>query len=177
MMKKITLRYGTYGVIIMVAVLLPEFFIFKNDPHYEVQEVIGFATIVASLLFVYFGIRRWRDNENAGQLGFWRGIGLGSLISLLPSLAFGLLSIIELRFLDPQFNDKYYAYYIEKAKRTTPPEQLEAAIKSINEGKEMFSSPLAQFFVMFLTVFIIGFIITIISTLILRRNKPRALKL
>ena len=169
-MKKITLRYGTYGVIIMVAVLLPEFFIFKNDPNYELQEVIGWATIAASLLFVYFGIRRWRDKENAGQLGFWKGIGLGSLISLLPSLAFGLLSLIEIHLLDPQFNDKYYAYQLEKLKQSTPPEQLAAEIKSINEAKEMFSSPLAQFFVMFLTVFIIGFIITIISTLILRRN-------
>jgi len=176
-MKKITLRYGTYGAIIMVAVLLPEIFIFKNNHHWELQEVIGYATIVASLLFVYFGIRRWRDKENGGKLSFWRGIGLGSLISLLPSLAFGLLSVLEIRFLDPQFNDEYYGYYIEKVKQSTPPEQLQAELKSINDTREMFSSPWAQFFVMFITVFIIGFIITIISTLILRRNKPRALKL
>ena len=175
-MKKITLRYGTYGVIIMLAVFLPTFFIFKNNHNWELQEVIGYVTIVLSLAFVYFGIRRWRDKENGGQLSFWRGIGLGSLISLFPSIAFGLLSVIEIRYLDPEFNDKYYAYYIEKVKRTTPPEKLEAAIKEINDGREMFSSPWAQFFVMFLTVFIIGFIIAVISALILRRNKAAALK-
>jgi hypothetical protein len=169
-MNKITLRYGIYGAIVIVAVLLPEIFIFRNDPHWELQEVIGYATIVASLIFVFFGIRRWRDKENAGQLGFWKGIGIGSLISLFPSIAFGLLSVIEIRFLDPEFNDKYYAYYIEKVKQSTPPEQQEAAIKSINDAKEMFSSPLVQFFVMFLTVFVIGFIISIISTLILKRT-------
>ena len=168
-MKKITLRYGAYGAAVMAVVFLPEFIIFKNDPHWELQEIIGYATIVASQLFIYFGIRRWRDKENAGQLSFWRGIGIGSLISLLPSLAFVLLSVVEMK-LDPQFSDKYYAYYIEKIKQSTPPDQLQAALKSVNDEREMFSNPVAQFLVMFLTVFIIGFIITIISTLILRRK-------
>jgi hypothetical protein len=82
-----------------------------------------------------------------------------------------LFSWIQVSILDPGFNDRYYDYYIEKVKKTTPPEKLNAALQELAEQKEMFSSPVVQFLIMFLTVFIIGFIITIISTLILRRNK------
>lgn len=170
-MKRIAFRYGMWGVAIMLIILIADFFIFQNKTNWELQEVIGYATIVVSLLFVYFGIRRWRDKENAGQLSFWRGIGLGSLISLFPSVAFGLFSWIQMNFLDPGFSDRYYNYYVEKVKQSTPPEKLQAALQKMAEEKEMFSSPVAQFLFMFLTVFVIGFIITIISTLLLRRSK------
>lgn len=170
-MKRIALRYGMWGVAIMLIILIADFFIFQNKTNWELQEVIGYATIVVSLLFVYFGIRRWRDKENAGQLSFWRGIGLGSLISLFPSVAFGLFSWIQMNFLDPGFSDRYYNYYIEKVRRSTPPDKLQAALQKMADEKEMFSSPVAQFLFMFLTVFVIGFIITIISTLLLRRSK------
>lgn len=170
-MKKIIIPYGMSGVAVMVIVMLSTFFIFRNKHNWELQEVIGYATIVVSLSFVYFGIRRWRDKYNSGRLSFGRGLGIGTLISLFPSVAFGLLSWIEIRFLDPEYLDKYYSYYVEKLKRSTPAEELNATLQQMAKDREMFSSPLAQFFVMFLTVFIIGFIITIISTLILRRNK------
>ena len=168
-MNKIVLKYGMYGVAVMFIISVSAFFIFKNNHNWEVQEIIGYTTIVLSLLFVYFGIRRWRDKYNAGQLSFAKGLGIGTLISLFPSVGFGLLSWIE-GVIDPEWQDKYYAHHIEKIKKTTPPAELQATLKEIADQREMFSSPFAQFFFMFLTVFVIGFIITIISALILKRS-------
>lgn len=170
-MRKISARYGMYGVAVMLVVFSIEFITFKDKPNWELQEIIGYTTIILSLLFVYFGIRQWRDNYNGGRLTFANGLGLGALISLFPAIAFGLFSWMEMSILDPSFSDKYYAHVIEKTKASTPPQELEATLQQIAAEKEMFSSPMAQFFFMFLTVFIIGLIITIISTLILRRNK------
>ena len=168
-MKKIVTRYGIYGVAVMLIISVSAFFIFKDNHNWEVQEIIGYVTIVLSLVFVYFGIRQWRDKYNAGQLTFGKGLGIGTLISLFPSVAFGLLTWIE-GWIDPEWQDKYYAHYIENIKKTTSPEKLQAALQEVADQREMFSSPVAQFGLMFLTVFIIGFIITIISALILRRN-------
>jgi hypothetical protein len=172
-MKKIVTRYGMYGVAVMCILLIPEFFIFKNNHNWDLQEIIGYTTIVLSLAFVFFGIRQWRDKYNAGQLSFWKGIGIGSLISLFPAVAFGLLSWVE-GLVDPEWQNEYYAHHIENVKRTTPPAELQAALKEIADQREMFSGPIAQFGFMFITVFVIGFIISIISALILRRNKPLA---
>ena len=171
-MNKVITRYGMYGVAVLFVISLVSFLAFRGNPNYEVQEVIGYASIVASLVFVYFGIRKWRDSYNGGQLTFGKGLALGTLITLFPSVAFGLFSWIEMKYLDPEFLDKYYGYYEDKIRKTTPPAEVQAALKDMADAKEMFSSPLAQFGLMFLTVFIIGFIITIISALILRRNKP-----
>jgi hypothetical protein len=174
-MKKIVIKYGMYGVAVMLIISVSAFFIFKNNHNWEVQEIIGYATIVLSLLFVFFGIRHYRDTYNAGQLGFGKGLGLGTLIALLPSVAFGLLTWIE-GWIDPEWQDKYYTHYIENVKKTTSPEKLQAALKEIEVQREIFASPMAQFGLMFLTVFVIGFIIAIISALILRRNKKISLQ-
>lgn len=173
-MKQIVIKYGMYGVAVMFIISVAAFVIFKNNHNWELQEIIGYNTIVLSLLFVYFGIRQWRDKYNGGELSFWRGIGIGTLISLFPSVAFGLLTWIE-GLIDPEWQDKYYAHYIEKVKKTTPPQELQATLQEIAEQREMFASPIAQFSFMFLTVFVIGFIISIISALILRRNKYHSL--
>lgn len=175
-MKNIVTRYGMYGFAVMLVVFIPTFFIFKNKHNWELQEVIGYTTIILSLVFVYFGIRQWRDKYNAGQLSFWKGIGIGTLISLFPAVAFGLLSWIE-GLVDPEWQDKYYTHHIEKVKKTTPPEELQATLREIADQREMFASPIAQFGFMFLTVFLIGFIIAIISTLILKRNNPKKISI
>lgn len=171
-MKKIVIKYGMYGVAVMFIISISAFFIFKNNHNWDLQEIIGYATIVLSLLFVFFGIRQWRDKYNAGQLSFPKGLGIGTLISLFPSVAFGLLTWVE-GLIDPKWQDQYYAHYIEGVKKTTSPEKLQAALQEIADQREMFSSPVAQFGLMFLTVFVIGFIITIISTLILKRNNKK----
>ena len=173
-MQKTIVRYGLYGVGVMVLVFGTTFLIFNKKENWELQEVIGYITIVISLLFVYFGIKHWRDNYNHGQLSFGQGLKLGTLITLLPSVAFGLFSWLEMNVLDPEFGDRYYAHYIEKTKASTPPDQLQAALQKLEADKEMFSSPVMQFGFMFLTVFLIGFIITIISALILKRNAAKS---
>lgn len=170
-MKKIVIKYGLYGVAVMFLISLGSFLIFKDRHNWELQEIIGYATIVLSLLFVFFGMRHYRDKHNAGRLGFGKALGLGTLIALFPSVAFGLFSLIEIYWLDPGFLDKYYAYQVEKVTNSTPSAELQAALQKMAEEKEMFNSPIAQFGFMFLTVFVIGFIIAIISALILRRNK------
>lgn len=162
-----------YGVSVMLAILLISFLIFKGNHNWEVQEVLGYATIILSLLFVYFGIRHWRDNYNNGRLSFGQGLKLGLLITILPSVAFGLFTVLEMSVLDPEFSDKYYAHVAQKIKASTPPDKLQAALQKIESEKEMFSSPFVQFAMMFLTVFLIGLIITVISSLVLQRKEKK----
>ena len=168
-MRKTIVRFGLYGVVIMSIVLAISFIAFKDRHNWEVQEVIGYTTIILSLLFVYFGIRHWRDNYNSGLLTFGQGLKLGLLITLFPSIAFGLFTWLEM-VLDPGFMDQYYSYYVQKLKASTPPDKWQETLQKLEAEKEMFSSPLIQFAVMFLTVFLIGVVITVISSLILQRK-------
>ena len=172
-MQKTVYRFGLYGFALIVVILLGSFLIFKDKENWEAQEILGYTTIVISLLFVYFGIRHWRDNYNNGLLSFGQGLKLGTLITLFPAFAFGLLSWLEMSVLDPEFSNKYYSHYIQKLKVSTPPEKLQEALQKLESEKEMFANPFLQFFFMFLTVFLIGIIITVISSLILLRNEQK----
>jgi|GEM_PF-436659 len=172
-MQKSIFRFGIYGLAVMIVLLLITFIFFKGNNNWEVQEILGYATIVLSLLFVYFGIRDWRDNYNTGQLSFGQGLKLGSLITLFPSVAFGFFTWLEMSVLDTEWANKYYAHFAQKIKASTPPDKLQDALQKLESEKEMFSSPFLQFAVMFLTVFLIGIVITVISSLILQTTKRK----
>lgn len=169
-MRKTILRYGLFGISLMLLILFVVFLVFRNDYRWEVQEVIGYVTIVLSLVFVYFGIRHWRDNYNSGKLSFAQGLKLGTLITLFPAVGFGLFTLLQINVLDPDFNNKYYGHYVQKVKASTPPAELEATLQKLEIEKEMFANPLMQFVLMFLTVFLIGIVITVLSALFLQRK-------
>jgi hypothetical protein len=170
-MKKTTLRYGLYATVLLVALSAVDFFIIAKLAGPAVQEIAGYLTMLLSMVFVFIGIRHYRDQVNGGSLSFVQGLKIGLLIIIIPSVCFGLFDILYTEVIHPGWMNEYYVAYAERLKTSTPPDKLDAVLKKMNEEKEMFSNPLIQFLLMSLTVFIIGFIVTIISAITLRRSK------
>lgn len=168
-MKKTALRYGLYGAITICVLFMASWFSF-DGLSYSAQEVIGYVSMIISLGFVYFGIRHFRDKENGGQISFKKALTLGVLISLITALAFGVLDIIYVEFLNPDFMNDYYANSIESLRETLPDEEFQIKRDELESQKAMFMNPILSFLVMAMTVFVIGFIISLISSLILQRK-------
>ncbi|MGZ8545460.1 MAG: DUF4199 domain-containing protein [Flavisolibacter sp.] len=176
-MKKTAVRYGLYGILTILGIFLLTWFLIDRDSgNYKKGEVIGWAGIFLSVVFVFFGLKYYRDQQNGGILGFGEGLKLGLLIVIFPSLAFGLFNVLYVEVLDPQYMEKYYNFQVEELRKTVPAAEVDSRIRKMEEQREMFSSPLIQFIVMFLSVFTVGLIVTVLSTLFLKRNaKARAL--
>lgn len=171
-MKKTVLRYGLYGAICIIVIFsLTWMFFSVSSDNYAQQEVVGYTTIILSMIFVFFGIRHYRDKFNNGNISFLQGLKLGVLIVIFPSLAFALMNLLYVVVLDPDFTEKYYAHEVEKLRASLPASELQAKLTEMEMQKEMFSSPAISSIVMFLTVFIIGLIVTVISALILKRSQ------
>src|SRR5580658_3479807 len=103
-MKKSFMRYGVYsGIFIIALFALTWLFFTPTSANYSLCEIAGYASIIISLSFVYFGIRYYRDRQNAGILTFWQGIKTGMLIVLVPSVCFGLSDVLYITYLDPHF--------------------------------------------------------------------------
>ncbi|MFD2588783.1 DUF4199 domain-containing protein [Croceitalea marina] len=168
-MKKTVLRFGIYGAITICLLFLLGWYIGKNLD-YGGQEIIGYASMVISLGFVYFGIKHYRDKENEGTISFKKALIIGLLISLITALAFGVLDVIYIEFLNPDFTTDYYATAVEEMRNTMSAEEFEVKLAELESQKELFSNPLFSFLLMAFTVFIIGFIISLISSLILQRK-------
>ena len=170
-MKKTALRFGLYGVYTILALCLISWLLKESDPeNYEVREILGWAGIVLSVSFVFWGLKYYRDKENGGRLGFGEGLKLGLLIVLFPAFLFGIYNVLYVMVLDPGFLDEYYNYKVSQLNSNLSAPELQDRIKEIKDTKQMFTNPLVQFIVMFLSVFFIGLIVTVISTLILKRK-------
>ena len=167
-MKKTIIRYGSYSAITIAGLFAVALSAGKNLD-YGTQEVIGYASMVVSLSFVYFGIKHYREKENNGVISFGKALVIGILISLCAALAFGIVDIIY-NYLNPDFLTEYYNRTVEDMRAELPAAEFQEKLKEMEEQKELFSSPLMSFFIMSMTVFVIGFIMTLISALILHRK-------
>ena len=168
-MKKILLRAFIYALVCMI-ILFGLTAILSEKASFGIQEVIGYAGIVLSLLFVYFGIRQYRDQVNGGYLSFGQGLKVGLLIVLIPAILFASFDLIYTMFINPDFFNEYYTTYLEQMRATLPAAEFEAKAKELEAQKELFSNKPVQFGLMFIIVFAIGVIITVISSLVLRKN-------
>jgi len=170
-MKSTVFRYGLYSVLAIVALSAIEMFVIEPNTNTSISEISGYLIMLISMIFVFIGIKYYRDKENKGMLTFGQGLKVGLLIVLIPSVAFGLFDLLYTKVINPGWMDNYYTKMVEKIKKTTAPEKLDAALQKLQANKELFSNPVMEFLLMALTVFIIGFIVTIISSLALRRSK------
>ena len=172
-MKPTAFRFGIYaGFTILVLAAINLFVLMPPNISWEMAEVVGYLTMILSMIFVFMGIRHYRDHVNNGFLTFGQGMKLGALIVLVPALVFGLFDILYTQVLNPSWGDEYFGYQIEKIKASAPADLVGQKIAKLQKDREMWDNPLIQFLLMAVTVYIVGIIVTIISTLALRRTRP-----
>src|ERR1044071_2734991 len=105
-MKKNVLTFGLLSGLVS-AVLMTANMLFIDNIGLDRGLVVGYTVIVISFLFVYFGIRSYRDNVLGGHITFAKAFQAGILITLI-SCAFyvGSWLIVYYNFM-PDFGDKY----------------------------------------------------------------------
>ncbi|MGZ5190830.1 MAG: DUF4199 domain-containing protein, partial [Flavisolibacter sp.] len=100
-MKQTALRYGMYSILVILILSCVHFFILMKILTYGQMEVAGYLTMLLSMIFVYFGLRYYRDEKNNGVLTFGQGLKLGSLIVLFPSIFFGIFDVLYIKVINP----------------------------------------------------------------------------
>ncbi|MBD0779557.1 DUF4199 domain-containing protein [Maribacter sp. ANRC-HE7] len=153
-MKKVILKYGGYGFVLSTILFLLGLYIGKGVA-YSTQEVIGYVTIIASLIFVFFGIKHFRDKENQGKLSFGKGMIIGISISAISALGIALADLIYTTVINPDFFEEYKAVMVT--------EGYEGEIPEYSSG--------FMAFIMFVTVLTIGVVISLLSSLVLQHKK------
>jgi len=169
-MKNTVLRYGTWSALSIFILFIISSLLLKNLD-FTTQEIYGYASIIVSLLFVFFGIKHFRDTKNQGILSFGKGLLIGLIITLFSSITFGIYNVVYVEYIDPNFMTEYYNHSVEQVSKTLSGVELQAKLQQMEDEKDLFANPFMNFFLMFLTVFMIGLIISLISSLILQRKQ------
>lgn len=168
-MKNTVIKYGLYALISgFVLFGLPFFLGMGVD--FDYGELIGYTSMVLSLLFVYFGIKHYRDKVNNGKVSLAKAIGIGMLIALFSAIGVAVFDYIYTTKINPEFASEYLEYSIKKMQETLSAEELKLKTAELKQQMEDYGSPSFMAFIMFATVMILGFIISLISGLILQRK-------
>jgi hypothetical protein len=172
-MKKIVLTFGLISGAV-AAVLMFSTMLFADRIGFDRGLIVGYTTIVVSLLLVPFGIRSYRENVGGGNITFGRAFAVGILITVISCICYVIAwEILYFKFL-PDFAEKYTAYMVAKAKASGASQQaIEAILKDMKNMKAMLDNPLINAAFAFIEPLPVGLIITLVSAAILRK-KPRS---
>ncbi|MBT8262079.1 MAG: DUF4199 domain-containing protein [Bacteroidia bacterium] len=168
-MRKTVIKYGLYSLLAASILFLLAFLIGKGMS-YSVQETVGYITMVVSLVFVFFGIRHYRDRVNNGKVSFGKALFIGFMISLFAGLGFGVVDYIYTTMINPDFAQEYLTTMVADMKATLPAEEFEVQKANLEQQMEEYGGSGFMAFIMFATVAMIGLVISIISALILQRK-------
>ena len=169
-MKKIVLTFG------LLSGALSALMMFGTVPFldrigYDRAAVVGYTAIVISFLFVYFGVRSYRDNVAGGTLTFGKAFGVGILITLISCVCYVVAWEIVYFKMMPDFVDRYTAYGVEHLKATGgTPAAIEALKAEMESFRKLYDNPLTNAAITFTEPFPIGLLITIISAAVLRKK-------
>ena len=157
---------GAIAVVLMVAGIP-----FINTHDFRKADVIGYASMVLSALFVFFGIRSYRENVGAGRLTFGRGLGVGLLITVIASLCTVIAFQIVYFQVVPDYGEKFSACMVERARSSgDSPHEVEAVAKQAQTLKRLYDNPLTNAGLTFAMHLPIGLAVSLISAAILRRR-------
>lgn len=168
-MKKLAIKYGLIGsIVMMLGVMLP-FWIYGVDMELGAGEVYGYASMILSLTAIYFGIKQYKT-ELAGDLTFKQAFVFGTFVNFIAALTFGVFSYVLYAWLMPDFLQTYLDHSIAMAKtnNSLTSDEIEAELAYLNEGKDLWLSPAFGGLLMFGTVFPIGLVMTLISSFALK---------
>ena len=166
-MKNTVIKYGLYALISgFIFFGLPFFLGMGVD--YDYGELIGYTSMILSLLFVYFGIKHYRDKVNNGKVSLGKALEIGMLIALFSAVGVAVFDYIYTTQINPDFASEYLEYSVKKMEETLPVEEVKYKTAELKQQMEDYGSPIIMALMMFASVIILGFIISLISGLILQ---------
>lgn len=173
-MKKIVLTFGLIAGALMGGFLALSFLI-PGAHDFDRGVIYGYASMVLSLLLIYFGVRQYRDAVAGGTVRFWKACQVGILIFLIAGTCYAITWDILYRTVASNFMAEYSAFALEKA-RAAGATESEIALKQseMAEFAVMYANPLIRAAFSFLEPLPVGLIAVLASAGLLSRKKRSA---
>jgi hypothetical protein len=169
-MKKIVLTFGLISGAIIAAelvILLP-----FEETAGEAGIWLGYATIVAAMILIHFGIRQYRETVGNGRVGFGRAFSIGILIALICSLCYTATWEVIYFGGKSDFAEKYAARTVEQMKAKGKPQaEIDARAREMQEWAVKYHNPLYNSAQTMLEPFPVGILIALISAGVLSRRR------
>ena len=176
MLKKI-LSYGVVAGLIDGIPLSVLVIAMDGQPPMQYGMVIGYLTMLIALSAVFIAIKRYRDTELGGVIGFWPALGIGLGITVVAGIIYVAAweSAVAITHLD--FGTAYANALIdqEKAKGVSG-EALAKFTAEMEAFKKQYANPLFRLPMTFAEIFPVGVLVSLVSAGLLRNSRFLAVR-
>ena len=171
-MFRTILKYGVIAGVVVGGFELATFVLFSGMPPLKYGMVIGYTTMLIALSAVFVGIKRHRDRDRGGVIGFWRALGVGLGISFVAGLFYVAAWEVVQSMMHMDFASSYAKAIIASQKAKGASDEALAKLSAEMEAfKVQYANPLYRLPMTFAEIFPIGVLVSLISAGLLRNRR------
>ena len=173
MKKRIVLTFGCLSGAVSAALMLATV-PFMDRIGFDRGLVVGYTGMVVSFLFVFFGVRAYREQLGPAPLTFGNAFGVGLMITLISCVFYVVTwEIVYFNFM-PDFTDRYGKHVLDQLRASGATEAaILARQKELLDFKEMYRNPLVNIAFTFIEPLPVGLLMTLISAVTLRAKRTK----
>jgi hypothetical protein len=171
-MSKIVLTFGVIAGLIVSIMMVLTMTVFDQLVNWDNGMVIGYATMLAAFLMIYFGVRSYRDNVAGGSVKFGRAFVVGASIALIASVMYtATWQVIYYNF-KPDYIEKYQEHQMTSAReKGVSQEELDKMQAEMATFAEQYKNPLVNIAFTMVEILPLGLLVAAISAGILSRRR------
>ena len=168
-MGRIIAVYGAIaGVIVVIGMFISITFV---ADHGAMGMVAGYLSMLAALLFVFVGVKRYRDVDLGGVIGFRKAFGVGLGIGLVASLFYILGWEVYMWRTGGTFMADYIAQSVEDMRAAGKSAAEIAQFSSEMDAMvQQYRNPLFRMALTLTEILPVALIVSIVSAALLRRS-------
>lgn len=134
--------------------------------------VIGYTIMLIALSAVFMGIKRYRDVDLGGVIGFWQALALGLSISFVAGILYVVAWETTCAIAGIDFGSSYSAAMIAQQKAAgVSGAALAKFVDEMNAFKVQYANPLYRWPMTFIEIFPVGVLVSLISAALLRNRR------
>ncbi len=168
-MGRIIAVYGAIaGVIVAIGMFINMNFIAS---HGAMGMVAGYLSMLVALIFVFVGVKRYRDVNLGGVIGFWKALGVGLGIGLVASVFYILGWELYMWQTGGTYLTDYIARTVEDMRAAgTPASEIAKFSADMGAMAERYKNPLFRMALTLTEILPVALLVSIVSAALLRRS-------
>lgn len=171
------LRYGVIAGLVVAIPMNLMMVTMKNHAPLAWGMVFGYVTMLVALSAVFVAIKRYRDAELGGVIGFWPALALGLGISVIAGIIYSLAWELSLALTHMDFASAYANTLIaEKKAAGASAETIAQLTAEMDAFKVQYANPLFRMPMTFAEIFPVGVLVSLVSAALLRNSRFLAMR-
>jgi hypothetical protein len=166
------LKYGVVAGLVVGGLMFATFLGFDGMPPLKYGMLIGYMTMLIALSAVFVGIKRHRDVDRGGVIGFWPAFGIGLGVSFIAGIIYvvaweALQAITHMDFATSYSN----AIIASEQAKGASAEALAKLAADMETFKVQYANPMFRLPMTFAEIFPVGVLVSLVSAGLLRNSR------